>query len=135
MGMKHQLYPETSKLDKRDAGYFELGEEERAEIQQKMSNDSNRVKQVTNVLIPEDVREKIDAYTQSQANQTQIWYQDEPLKEPEVLFLGTSGMKPMARRNTSAIYVFSHKGAVLMDCSEGTYGQLVDYVGVNEKLD
>lgn len=41
----------------------------------------------------------------------------------------------MKQRNNSAIHVFSHKSAVLMDCAEGTYGQLVDYFGDGEKLE
>ena len=41
----------------------------------------------------------------------------------------------MRYRSTSAIYLFSGKSAMLMDCSEGTYGQIVDYCVEKEKVD
>ena len=44
-------------------------------------------------------------------------------------------MMPMMFRNNSAIYLFSGKSAILMDCSEGTYGQIVDYCGDQAKVD
>lgn len=44
-------------------------------------------------------------------------------------------MKPKQYRNCSAIYVFSGESALLMDCAEGTYGQLLDYCGDQDKVD
>ena len=72
--------------------------------------------------------------TDFEKNKTEIW-QSEPLAEPEVLFLGTQSMKPMKRRNMSAVYFFSGTGAILMDCAEGTYGQIVDYCENPEQVE
>ena len=47
--------------------------------------------------------------------------------EPQILFLGTSAQKYTKHRNVSAIYYFGRQGSVLMDCGEGTYGQLWDH--------
>ena len=41
----------------------------------------------------------------------------------------------MKYKNCSAIYLFSGRAAALMDCAEGTYGQIVDYCGDWEKVD
>ena len=51
------------------------------------------------------------------------------------MFLGTQSMEPQKYRNASAIYLFSGNGAVLMDCAEGTYGQMYDYFGSKERVD
>ena len=59
----------------------------------------------------------------------------EELKEPQILFLGTSSMKPTPYRGASAIYVFNKNSAVLMDCAEGTYGQILDHFGAQDKVD
>ena len=59
--------------------------------------------------------------------QEDIWSLETALSEPQVLFLGTQSRMPSKYRNTSAIYFFSGRGAILMDCSEGTYSQLFDY--------
>lgn len=43
----------------------------------------------------------------------------------EVLFLGTGGALPGKHRNVSAIHVsVASRGGLLLDCGEGTYGQL-----------
>ena len=49
------------------------------------------------------------------------------LDEPQLLFLGTSSMKPTQHRGASAIYMFSKNAGLLMDVAEGTYGQLYDH--------
>ena len=41
----------------------------------------------------------------------------------------------MKFRNGSAIYYFSGTSALLMDCAEGTYGQIVDYCDGKDKVD
>lgn len=41
----------------------------------------------------------------------------------------------MQYRGCSAIYLFSGKSAMLMDCAEGTYGQIVDYCIEQKKVD
>ena len=55
--------------------------------------------------------------------------------EPTILFLGTSSTKTTILRGASAIYVAMKDCAVLMDCAEGTYGQLFDHLGTKEKVD
>jgi ribonuclease BN (tRNA processing enzyme) len=45
-----------------------------------------------------------------------------PGTEAQLLFLGTSSMKPTQYRGASGIYYFGENGAVLMDCAEGSYG-------------
>ena len=47
--------------------------------------------------------------------------------EPEILFLGTISMKPTMYRSASAIYLSIKDHALLMDCAEGSYGQLYDH--------
>lgn len=44
--------------------------------------------------------------------------------EPELLFLGTSAMKPTNYRGASAIYYFNEdkSAGLLMDSAEGSYG-------------
>lgn len=50
-------------------------------------------------------------------------------KEPQILFLGTIGMKPTTLRAASAIMLFVNEYSILMDCAEGSYGQLLDHFG------
>ncbi|XP_068192586.1 zinc phosphodiesterase ELAC protein 2 isoform X2 [Antennarius striatus] len=49
---------------------------------------------------------------------------------PEVVFLGTGSALPMKTRNVSGtlVHISSHQ-AVLLDCGEGTFGQLVRHYG------
>lgn len=51
--------------------------------------------------------------------------------EPEVVFLGTGSAVPSKYRNTSCILVnFPHsKDSVILDCGEGSYGQLFRFYG------
>ena len=43
----------------------------------------------------------------------------------EIVFLGTGAAMPSSYRNVTGIYLdFFNLGAMLMDCGEGTYGQL-----------
>ena len=44
-------------------------------------------------------------------------------------------MKPTPYRNASAIYFFNKESALLMDCAEGSYGQIFDHFGTKEKVD
>ncbi|XP_060521936.1 ribonuclease Z, mitochondrial isoform X2 [Cylas formicarius] len=49
---------------------------------------------------------------------------------PKVLFLGTGSCIPNKTRNTSGILVqTSESKSILLDCGEGTYGQLVRFFG------
>ncbi|GLV41872.1 Ribonuclease Z [Carabus blaptoides fortunei] len=49
---------------------------------------------------------------------------------PRILFLGTGSCIPNKTRNTSGILIeTSENSAFLMDCGEGTYGQLVRFYG------
>lgn len=56
------------------------------------------------------------------------------LEEPQVLFLGTQSMKPTQYRGASAIYVMLKGQGILMDCAEGSYGQLMDHFGGDTQL-
>jgi hypothetical protein len=47
--------------------------------------------------------------------------------EPSILFLGTVSMKPTQYRSASAIMVFIRGHGILMDCAEGSFGQLLDH--------
>ena len=52
------------------------------------------------------------------------------------MFLGTESTFPFDYRNCSAVYLFSGTAALLMDCAEGTYGQIIDYCGGDQaKID
>lgn len=59
----------------------------------------------------------------------EVWAEgaDRRLTEPQVMFLGTSCMASTNQRSVSAVYLFSGSAALLMDCGQGTYAQLVDY--------
>ncbi|XP_024533168.1 tRNAse Z TRZ4, mitochondrial isoform X2 [Selaginella moellendorffii] len=51
-------------------------------------------------------------------------------KEVELIFLGTGSSQPSTYRNVSAIYVHLFaNGGMLLDCGEGTYGQLLRRFG------
>ncbi|ODM99911.1 Ribonuclease Z, mitochondrial [Orchesella cincta] len=51
---------------------------------------------------------------------------------PEFIFLGTGSCIPNKTRNTSGILVHTDPdNYILMDCGEGTYGQLVRFFGIN----
>jgi ribonuclease BN (tRNA processing enzyme) len=54
--------------------------------------------------------------------------------EPSVLFLGTVSMKPTQYRSASAIMVFINGNSLLMDCAEGSYGQLLDHYQSIERV-
>lgn len=60
---------------------------------------------------------------------------NEVLTEPQILFLGTSSMKPNHYRGASSIYVFNGDSAVMMDCAEGSYGQIYDHFATKEEVD
>ncbi|KAL3273587.1 hypothetical protein HHI36_015020 [Cryptolaemus montrouzieri] len=61
----------------------------------------------------------------------QISKYDEMVKEyPKVLFLGTGSCIPNKTRNTSGIILETGKEQrILLDCGEGTYGQIVRFFG------
>jgi ribonuclease BN (tRNA processing enzyme) len=44
-------------------------------------------------------------------------------------------MKPTMYRSASAIYLFVNGYGILLDCAEGSYGQLYDHFGTKEKVD
>ena len=102
-------------------------------MKQKMKDKKAYTKEIRKVMIPSKVRKQIR--TNLKEEMEDIWSEGGHLSEPQVLFLGTQSMKPMPYRNSTAIYLFSGKAAVLMDVSDGTYGQLVDYCGNQEKVD
>lgn len=55
---------------------------------------------------------------------------DTDSKFPRILFLGTGSCIPNKTRNTSGILVYtSEEDCILLDCGEGTYGQLVRFYG------
>ncbi|XP_045128370.1 ribonuclease Z, mitochondrial-like isoform X1 [Portunus trituberculatus] len=74
-----------------------------------------------------DVKEKLQApYLDKAVNAGSQDY-------PYVTFLGTGSCIPNKTRNTSGILLeLSHDKALLMDCGEGTYGQLVRLLGSTE---
>jgi ribonuclease BN (tRNA processing enzyme) len=52
------------------------------------------------------------------------------INEPEILFLGTTSMKPLPYRNVSSIMVkLSNNYNMLLDCGEGTFQQIFSYFG------
>lgn len=49
---------------------------------------------------------------------------------PKLVFLGTGSCIPNKTRNVSSILVYTHPDScVLLDCGEGTYGQIVRFYG------
>ncbi|XP_069692325.1 ribonuclease Z, mitochondrial isoform X2 [Periplaneta americana] len=58
---------------------------------------------------------------------------DQLKKYPQVLFLGTGSCIPNKTRNTSGILIHtSEDDCILLDCGEGTYGQLVRFYGPDD---
>lgn len=54
----------------------------------------------------------------------------------EIVFLGTGAAIPSKYRNVTATYLnLFERGGLLMDCGEGTYGQLVRRYGQEGALD
>ncbi|XP_030751633.1 ribonuclease Z, mitochondrial isoform X3 [Sitophilus oryzae] len=52
---------------------------------------------------------------------------------PKVLFLGTGSCIPNKTRNTSGILLHTSEGCnVVLDCGEGTYGQILRFYGPND---
>jgi len=57
-------------------------------------------------------------------------------KAAELRFLGTAAAIPGKHRNVSAILLnLFHRGCALLDCGEGTYGQMVRALGRTEALE
>ncbi|KAL3682128.1 hypothetical protein R1sor_000150 [Riccia sorocarpa] len=54
-------------------------------------------------------------------------------EEMEMVFLGTGSAMPSKYRNLSAIYIhLFERGGLLLDCGEGTYGQLIRRYGTRK---
>eukprot|EP00794_Sanderia_malayensis_P008752 gene8751-9687_t len=57
-------------------------------------------------------------------------FEDADCKYPEIVFLGTGSSIPSKYRNVSSILVHTSPNSnVLLDCGEGTYGQIVNHYG------
>lgn len=54
--------------------------------------------------------------------------------EPQICFLGTNSSRPVVVRGASAILVSYRDSSMLMDCAEGTIGQLWDHLGEADKV-
>lgn len=52
---------------------------------------------------------------------------NEDNREPKLLFLGTVSTSPSKFCSASAIYLMKNGRGILMDCSEGSYSQLMDH--------
>lgn len=48
-------------------------------------------------------------------------------EEPQIFFLGTLSRTISLRQGASAIYIMRKGCGILMDCAEGSYGQLQDH--------
>ena len=55
--------------------------------------------------------------------------------EPQICFLGTSSMKPGKYRGASAILLYVNGKSLLMDCAEGSYGQIYDHFQEKSVID
>ena len=84
---------------------------------------------IQEMLLDKDIKDKIKAQPPVPDPVTEV------LTEPQILFLGTVSMKPSVYRGASSIYVFSGNSAVMMDCAEGSYGQMFDHFGSKDKVD
>lgn len=74
-----------------------------------------------------DIKDKLQAFYSEQAANT--CSQD----YPQIIFLGTGSCIPNKTRNTSSILLdISSDKALIMDCGEGTYGQMVRLLGAPE---
>ncbi|GAV03599.1 hypothetical protein RvY_13995 [Ramazzottius varieornatus] len=57
----------------------------------------------------------------------------EDFTEPDITFLGTGSAIPSKVRNTSGVLLRLHKGcSMLLDCGEGSAGQLIRFFGVEK---
>jgi hypothetical protein len=106
------------------------------EMTQKFMIDSQRLanetlitaKQLADVLLEPSVAAKIK-------DQAQPDPFTDVTNEPQILFLGTSSMKPGNYRGASAILYVNNQRGILMDCAEGSYGQLYDHLGDKKRVD
>ena len=57
-----------------------------------------------------------------------------PIKEPVLLFLGTSSSKSTPWRSTSSVCIFNHKGAIMVDVGNGALGQLYETFGSKQNV-
>eukprot|EP01133_Synstelium_polycarpum_P016874 gene16874-20064_t len=51
------------------------------------------------------------------------------LEYPKILFTGTGSSMPCKYRNVTGHHVLLERGGLLLDCGEGTYGQIVRFYG------
>ena len=72
--------------------------------------------------------------TRSLSNQRDKLF-DESKEEPQIFFLGTASTHPSQLRGASAIYMIRKGHGILMDCAEGSYGQLMDHFGEKDFVD
>lgn len=84
------------------------------------------------MLPPEIYQRMLDEASEKRIKDIWLEGEESRLEEPQVLFLGTQSTTSTKYKNCSAVYFFSASAAVLMDCAEGTYGQLVDYCGADQ---
>ena len=56
-------------------------------------------------------------------------------ENPTITFLGTGSAQPSKYRNVSGIHIGTSNGDFLLDCGEGTYGQLSRCFGYNKLFD
>ncbi|XP_074081255.1 zinc phosphodiesterase ELAC protein 2 isoform X2 [Macrotis lagotis] len=83
---------------------------------------------VTEALELPNFQERVQEYKESMPNSTALLGKGIPY--PEVIFLGTGSAIPMKIRNVSSTLVNISSGqSLLLDCGEGTFGQLCRHYG------
>ncbi|XP_018589906.1 zinc phosphodiesterase ELAC protein 2 isoform X2 [Scleropages formosus] len=77
--------------------------------------------------VPDFLRE-LEQFKKLQSANTAVT--EESVKYPEVVFLGTASSQPMKIRNVSGTLLnISSTQSILLDCGEGTFGQLCRHYG------
>lgn len=127
LGLSYNMYPkETSNFDSTDV----------IEMNKKLHNQSQTLNQETLLTAKQLANKLLEEKTREAMKETvQLDPFNDVTEEPQILFLGTSSMKPGNYRGASAIYYVSEQRGVLMDCAEGSYGQIFDHFGNKAKTD
>jgi hypothetical protein len=94
----------------------------------KLESALARFKELSSVFLSEN-------YSSQLSNQKVAQTFETPTSMPHLLFLGTGANRPHKHRAASAQYFIKNGKGILIDCAEGTYGQIWDHFACKEKVD
>ena len=127
MGLSYNLYPLISQGP--ELSHVITMKEINNEIEQQMKIEINQT--VKSMIELQRVKDKDQFKYEDIFN---IKEEEIDPSEPSIFFLGTISMKPTQYRSASAIYVFIKGLGIMMDCAEGSYGQIYDHFQTLDKI-